>query len=400
MNQPLPRTAALVLTTADGEVIGHLPALPTATPWWQDVAPVVDAFRGAYGFEPVILRLLETERASPPGGRVTYLAEVDGHVAAQAWAGRLDDHPLRLAYARPGGPAADLAWARARLAERGLALAAAPVQIRTWNLSSLWRLPIAGGAAWLKVVPPFFAHEGAVIAELAAEATPRLLAHAGPRTLMEQSSGEDLYEAGPDLQERMIALLVDLQSRRLGQAEALLALGMADWRGPALGASLSTLAARLADGLDSPGRGRLAGFVAALPKRLASLADCGPGETLVHGDFHRGNFRGGKGALVLHDWGDCGVGHPLLDQTAFIDRIPEGDKARARQTWRQAWLAHAPGMDYDRAVSLVAPLAAARQALIYQGFLDAIEPSEHPYHAGDPDFWLARALDLADVHDL
>jgi hypothetical protein len=55
-------------------------------------------------------------------------------------------------------------------------------------------------------------------------------------------------------------------------------------------------------------------------------------------------------------------------------------------------------MNCQRAEDLIAPLAAARQALIYQTFLDAIEPSEHPYHAGDPAPWLARAVDLA--HDL
>lgn len=400
MSEPLPRTAALVLTTADGDVLGALPALPVATPWWQDVAPVVEAFRQAHGFEATILRLLEAERAAPPGGRVTYLAEVEGAVAAGPWAGQLEDHPLRLTYARPGGPAADLHWAQARLAEVGLALAAAPVQIRTWNLSSIWRLPVPGGAAWLKVVPPFFAHEGAVIHGLSAEATPRLLAHDGPRMLMAQSAGEDLYEAGTDLQRRMIELLVGLQSRRLGQSEASLSLGLADWRAAALGPALSNLADRLAVSLAGARRASLAGFIAALPRRLSALGDCGPGDTLVHGDFHRGNFRGGAGTLVLHDWGDCGLGHPLLDQCAFIDRIPESDKGHAQDVWRRAWLAQAPGMDFDRAASLIAPLAAARQALIYQGFLDAIEPSEHPYHAADPTFWLARALDLAADHDV
>ncbi|HEY2481253.1 MAG TPA: aminoglycoside phosphotransferase family protein [Caulobacteraceae bacterium] len=398
-----PRTAALVLSTVDGSILGALPALPVATPWWQDVAPVVEAFRRRHGFEAVILRLLEAEYPAPPGGRVTYLAEVGGPVAgAGPWAGQIADHPLRLAYARPGGPAADLAWARARMAERGLELTAPPVQIRTWNLSSLWRLPIASGSVWLKVVPPFFAHEGAVIAHLAAEATPRMLAHEGARLLMAESAGEDLYDAGPDLQRPMIELLVGLQSRHIGRDEDLLALGMPDWRGDALCSLLSNLAERLADGLDGERRAGLAAFVAALPRRLAALADCGPGDTLVHGDFHAGNFRGGHfhaefGALVLHDWGDCGLGHPQLDQCAFLDRIAPADRDGARQAWREAWLARAPGMDCERAEGLIAPLAAARQALIYQAFLDAIEPSEHPYHAGDPAPWLARAVDLA--HD-
>jgi hypothetical protein len=32
--------------------------------------------------------------------------------------------------------------------------------------------------------------------------------------------------------------------------------------------------------------------------------------------------------------------------------------------------------------------------VIYQGFLDRIEPSEHPYHRGDPALWLSRAAAL------
>jgi hypothetical protein len=42
----------------------------------------------------------------------------------------------------------------------------------------------------------------------------------------------------------------------------------------------------------------------------------------------------------------------------------------------------------------LAPVAAARQALIYQNFLDNIEPSEHPYHATDPAEWLSRTAEL------
>jgi len=394
------RTAALVLTMAGGDVLGALPALRVATPWWQDVGPVVDAFRERYGFEATVLRLLEAERAAPPGGKVTYLAEVDWAVPAELWAGRIDEHPLRLAYAKPGGPAADLAWARAKLAEIGRAPTGSPVQVRTWNLSSIWRLPCASGAVWLKVVPPFLAHEGAIIAHLAAAPVPRLLAHDGGRMLLAQSPGEDLYGAGRQTQMRMIDMLVALQTAFLGQTDAPMALGLPDWRGSALIPRLARLAERRANELDSGQQRRLAAFVETLPKRWAALGDCGPGDTLVHGDFHPGNFRGGDGSLTLHDWGDCGVGHPLLDQSAFLSAIPDQDRAAARAHWREAWNAASPGMDHARAERLAEPLAAARLALVYQEFLDAIEPSEHPYHAVDPVFWLGRALDLADAHDL
>jgi hypothetical protein len=54
-----------------------------------------------------------------------------------------------------------------------------------------------------------------------------------------------------------------------------------------------------------------------------------------------------------------------------------------------------PGSDPERAAMLIAPVAAARQAVIYQVFLDGIEPSEHPYHAPDPADWLTRTARLA-----
>ena len=51
-----------------------------------------------------------------------------------------------------------------------------------------------------------------------------------------------------------------------------------------------------------------------------------------------------------------------------------------------------PGSDPARAAALLTPVAALRQALIYQIFLDGIEPDERVYHAADPAHWLARAV--------
>ena len=100
-----PRAARLVLVTADGAVVGALPAIPVATPWWQDIAPVVAAVRERWGIEATILRLISASLPAPPGGEVTYLAQVDRAVSAEPWDGELDEHPLRLAYAKPCGPA-------------------------------------------------------------------------------------------------------------------------------------------------------------------------------------------------------------------------------------------------------------------------------------------------------
>src|SRR6202043_1957469 len=82
-----PRTAELVLVTPDGDPIGSLPAVPVATPWWQDVEPVVRAARNFHGVDVIVLRMLDAELDGPQGGRGTYLAEGADSVCAQQWTG-------------------------------------------------------------------------------------------------------------------------------------------------------------------------------------------------------------------------------------------------------------------------------------------------------------------------
>ena len=97
-----PRKALLVLTLGDGRVLGYLPPIDVATPWWQDARPIVEAAREAFGLEVVILRLLGADLPRPPGGKVTYLAEVAEPLPEAArellapWTEPLVDDPLRL----------------------------------------------------------------------------------------------------------------------------------------------------------------------------------------------------------------------------------------------------------------------------------------------------------------
>jgi hypothetical protein len=67
-----------------------------------------------------------------------------------------------------------------------------------------------------------------------------------------------------------------------------------------------------------------------------------------------------------------------LDLSAFLDAIPHGVIGTVRTHWLEQWREAVPGSDPERASILMAPIAAARRAVIYSGFLDNIEPSEHP----------------------
>ena len=272
------------------------------------------------------------------------------------------------------------------------------MQGRTWNLSSIWRLPTAAGTAWLKVVPPFFAHEGAMLERLDPAVVPPLIAAEGPRILLAHVAGEDHWGAELPVLRRVVEMLVGLQSSWFDRVGELEEVGAPDWRAarfvPAAERLLGSDTEKLADDVVA----RLRALVDGLPQRFADVAECGLPDTLVHGDFHPGNTRGlaeDGGQSVLLDWGDCGIGNPLLDQAATLASIREEQRAPLSEHWAGLWRAAVPGSDPDRAATLLAPVSALRQALIYRMFLDNIEPDERVYHADDPAHWMGRAAALA-----
>ncbi len=389
------RVVELVLVTPTGDLVGSLPPFAVTTPWWPEMQPIVEGARQRHGIEIVVLRILRADRHAPPGGHVTYLAEIaaldgGGISGVRRWLAPLDDHPFRMPWARPGGPDADLAWADGLLAEHGIAMTAPAEQIRSWNLSSLWRLPVEDGAVWLKHVPPFFGHEATIIDRLAGRSVPALIGSGGPRFLMHEIPGEDMYDADLPILSRGLSILVGIQRDWIGRVDELLAMGLPDWRPAKLMALIEDVVGRTSSELPAEDRSTLGGFVSGLPRRFDRLAECGIPDGLVHGDFGPGNLRGDDRSLVLLDWGDTGVGHPLLDQPAMFDRVAPDAVEPLRDRWTNEWEAAIPGSDPRRAALLLAPVAAARQAVIYGKFLDNIEASERPYHSADPSNWLAR----------
>ena len=385
------RLVTLVLVRSDGTNVGVLPSFSTSTPWWPDVAEVVERCRAVHGIDVTVLRLIDAAGFDPRGGmggRVTYVAELDGAppAATRTWDTPLPDDPLRARWARPGGPAQDLAWADEQLiaAGRPRPRERPAVQMKTWNLSSIWRLPTAHGDVWLKAVPPFFAHEGAVIHALAAPTLPPLIAFDDlGRTLLGDVQGVDQYEAPTERHAVMIDTLVALQAGAITRVDEILAAGAPDWRAGPFAVAAADVVERGSGELDADERRVLDRLVAGLEDRFRALAECGIPDTFVHGDFHTGNVRWTDAGPVIFDWGDCGIGNPLLDLPPFDRNLDAEDRPAARSRWIEQWTVHAAGSDPARAVTLIEPIATLRMAMIYQRFLDGIEQSERRYHEAD-----------------
>lgn len=217
---------------------------------------------------------------------------------------------------------------------------------------------------------------------------------AGRTVLLDDVSGADQWDPAETVLVRMVQDLVVLQARWADRVDELISAGLPDWRAAAFPDLVRRVLFRpevLAQ-LNEADRARLEPLVAGLAERFDSLAACSLPDTLVHGDFHPGNWRGDGPTLILLDWGDAGVGHPLLDLSAFEATLAHDVRESVRREWFAAWRTARPQCDPARAAELIGPIASLRQALVYQNFLDGIEPDERHYHRADVPAWLHRAV--------
>lgn len=375
------------LVTYDGDCIGVVGPFPVDIPWWAEVAPVVAHLEVTLGVPVVVLRLLTVEGSDGArDGHVTY------HVAALRPPGNRtacdfteDDHPLRLPWARASGVEELLRWAG-----RHVDLTGRPEQRKTWNLAGLFRLPTADGPVWLKAIPPFAAAEPLAIAALAEVdpgLVPTVLASAPGCLLLADIPGTDCWNASPEVVADAVGRLSTAQART-DTAPA----GIPDRRPEILAAAVDDL-------LDGPVGAELSPeelrAARSLQPRWEMLADCGLPDTVVHGDFHPGNWRRADGPPVILDLADAHLGNPVLDGLRAIDYLPADRRGTAANAWITAWARAAPRSRPAEALRIAEPLAPLAYAVRYQEFLDNIEPSERVYHLGDPAAVIRSALALA-----
>jgi hypothetical protein len=369
------RTVSVVVTH-DGVCAGMIGPFAVDVPWWAEVEPVVAHLEAALGGPAVVLRLLSVEGSDGArDGHVTYLVEAEQPPYGLPPCDFTDDdQPLRQPWASAGGVRELLAWASGQVTLTGPA-----VQRKTWNLAALFRLPTTGGPVWLKAIPGFAAAEPAALAAFAAAdpgLVPAVRASAPGRLLLADIPGEDCWDAPAEVVADAVSRLAAGQAR-IGQRPA----GVPDRRPEVLAAAVVNL-------LDGPLEAELSlaelRAARALQDRWEMLDGCGLPDTLVHGDFHPGNWRRGDGPPVVLDLADAHWGNPVLDGLRPADYLPAGPRQAATDAWCATWTAAVPQSRPAAALRVAEPLAHLASAVRYQEFLDNIEPSERVYHRGDP----------------
>jgi hypothetical protein len=344
------RTVIALVSTPDG-FAGRTEPFPISAPDWNHVEPVNEALEQLLGVPTTVLRLVSVrggESQPVGGGLVTY------HVEAHGEPDRTKLHPatepapeadFRLPYARLGGPAELVAWADSHVERTGRA-----IQVRTWNLSTVHRLPTADGPVWLKAIPPFFADEGTVIKMVAAHdptLVPEVIASAPQRVLLGDAPGGKCWNVEPEHVDLIVPRWVAVQNALAG-----------------------------------PPR------IRPTPVPMPSF---GLPDTLTHGDFHPGNWRAGG---MIIDWSDAVWGHPALDACRLMEFAGREHHDHIREVWSEAWLTHRPESRPLKALEVARRASHLHNAVKYQVFLDNIEQSERVYHEGDPEGELRAVREL------
>jgi hypothetical protein len=371
------------VVTSDGAPVGAVGPFSVDAPWWAEVETVTEHLGAVLGVPAYVLRLMHVEGGQAPrGGHVTYHVEAPGTTASLPAAELDGADPRRAYYATAEGLRELFMWARETLAAQGIAVTGPIAQRKTWNLAALFRLPTDRGPVWCKALPAFAEDEARVMAEFAtADATlvPEVLGAAEGRLLLAHLPGEDCWHAPDEVLAAGIHRYVAAQAALTPPSW----LQHRDYAGDI-------------DALLDRDLGLTADEVAAARALLpgwAELADCGLPTTIVHGDFHSGNWRSeGGGPPAVLDFADAHAGTPVIDGL----RVTEfGNPARtpaAHAAWVAAWRAACPGSDPARALTVGEPLSQLYFAVRYQEFLDGIEVSERIYHEGDPASCVRAAL--------
>ena len=378
------------LVSVGDRYIGRAPAFDVEPGWWAEVEAITRHLDQQLGVRTLVLRLVHADEAViGRGGRVVYhvqaLEEPRPGVLDTSpmpeWESIVAPHPLRSTWAEVDGPSRMIEWARGILGPRDA------IQVKTWNLSCLIRFP----GAWAKATSRFCGIDADIIQHVRrydATLAPAVLGQSTDHrwSLLAHAPGIDCWEPDQATVDSVVSRWVAAQAALAAEADALAAPRELPHD---LVAGVTRLLPRV--DLSADELADLDRLLAELPDVIDELDSAGLPITVVHGDFHPGNWRSDGTNRVIVDWADAFIGHPALDVQRLHDFLPAVKHPHVTDVWRTAWKNHAPNSDPLRAIRPMKVLGYLTYALTYQRFLDNIEPTERIYHQDDPAICLRAA---------
>lgn len=307
-------------------------------------------------------------------------------------------------------------WAVEQLAQREMTLDGEVEQPHVYAWSTAIRLPVAGGAVWLKSVGPGSGHEPALAAALGAWTPEHVLVplavHEERRLLLLPDGGQTLRAAGEaasvEAWEAMLRDYAQLQVELIPHAEQMVALGVPDARPgrmPELAAELladdDALLLDRPDGLTSEQRDRIVADLARYAELCLRLQDSGIPATLQHDDLHDANVFVGDGRHRFFDWGDAVVSHPFVSLLVALRvarqamAVSNGDAVllRLRDAYLDVWRDHDSLPALREQVELALTVGPLVRALTWRRILRGVHPAERTKWQGAVPGWTAEYLE-------
>ena len=280
-------------------------------------------------------------------------------------------------------------------------------QIRSWAISTVFRIESDAARLYFKASPSYFGTEAALTERMAREfpdISPRVLAADAARGwLLMEDLGNDTLATAPSAavwREAMGALarvqlayaqdaaalreLRDMGIERRAPAAALQTLQTWIWRPES--AELRVWRERFEEALR-----RLAPRVGELARMIRDLDALALPQTLDHGDLDATNIFIQNGSPILMDWSDAAISHPLF--TAAMIRPVSRDPALA-DAYISHWASFASLDDLRQAFAISKILAAIDRAIHYRANIVPHLPDGSP-ELRDLERYIPDLLSLA-----
>ncbi|GIH08905.1 hypothetical protein Rhe02_69720 [Rhizocola hellebori] len=317
-----------------------------------------------------------------------------------------------------GWNAAASAWISTMLQESGVS-AAGPVEqmgFRAWSRHS--RVRTATGWVYFKASAPVFTHEPAVtqlLAQWFPEHLPRVIAVDANRGWMMTADFGDVprRRSGAELLADYLAVaprLARIQRHAAGAAPAIAILGCPDHRLETLPEQFCALvlgvAARASprpgghsqETLSDAEVNRLVTYIPEFARRCAALAELGIPESIAHLDIWRGNFAVRNGEVLIFDWAESVVGHPLFSLDKLLRDVrttmPNDLSAPAQvaAAYMNEWAEDLPADRWTQALRLAAAPAIVSRALLWRAATESLSGERRRIYADAVTAHMREAL--------